>query len=172
MVLATLKLILLVDVFDQDFTLLGWSYTTSTLTIQSSMARTNKDIDDHLKTSSLLWTFEVESLFGVALWEIKLNLCDAVGDDRGDDGDVHDIDDDDKQVAPAVWRRGEEGTVCRTGRLVLMYRSWRKDLRHTLHTSDTSRDPKPFIVCNTLCFESISTHDCPTQINQHRQHLA
>ena len=47
----------------------------------------------------------------VALWEIKLNLCDAVGDDRGDDGDVHDIDEDDKQVAPAVWRRGEEGTV-------------------------------------------------------------
>ena len=97
MVLATLKLILLVDVFDQDFTLLGWPYTTSTLTIQSSMARTEKDIDDHLKTNSLLWTFEVKSPLGVALWEIKLNLCDAVGDDRGDDGDVHGIDDDDKQ---------------------------------------------------------------------------
>ena len=53
--------------------------------------------------------FEVESPLGVALWEIKLNLCDAVGDDRGDDGDVHDIDDE--HVAPAVWRRGEEGTV-------------------------------------------------------------
>ena len=75
------------------------------------MARTDKDIDDHLKTNLLLWMFEVESLFGVALCKIKLNLCDAVGDDRGDDGDVHDIDDDDKQVAPAVWRRGEEGTV-------------------------------------------------------------
>ena len=66
-VLTTLKLILLVDVFDQDFTLLGWSYTTSTLTIKSSMARTDKEIDVHLKTSSLLWMFEVESLFGVAL---------------------------------------------------------------------------------------------------------
>ena len=68
MVLATLKLILLVDVFDQDFTVLGWPYTTSTLAIKSSMARTDKDIDVHLmKTSSLLWMFEVESLFGVAL---------------------------------------------------------------------------------------------------------
>ena len=67
MVLAILKLILLVDVFDQDFTLLGWSYTTSTLTIQGSMARTDKDIDDHLKTNLLLWMFEVESLSGVAL---------------------------------------------------------------------------------------------------------
>ena len=38
-------------------------------------------------------------------------LKSSFGDDRGDDGDVHDIDDDDKQVAPAVWRRGEEGTV-------------------------------------------------------------
>ena len=66
-VLTTLKLILLVDVFDQDFTLLGWPYTTSTLAIKSSMARTDKDIDVHLKTSSLLWMFEVESLFGVAL---------------------------------------------------------------------------------------------------------
>ena len=71
------------------------------------MARTDKDIDDHLKTSLLLWMFEVESLFGVALWEFKLNLCDAVGDDRGDDGDVHDIDDDDKPVAPPQCR--EEG---------------------------------------------------------------
>ena len=50
----------------------------------------------------------MESLLGVALSKIKLILCDAVGVDRGDDGDVHD---DDKQVAPAVWRRGEEGTV-------------------------------------------------------------
>ena len=108
MVLATLKLILLVDVFDQDFTLLGWSYTSSTLTIKSSMARTDKDIDDHLKTSSLLWMFEVESLFGVALWEIKLNLCDAVGDDRGDDGDVHDVDDDDKQVVKSHLLFGEK----------------------------------------------------------------
>ena len=48
----------------------------------------------------------VESLLGVALSKIKLILCYAVGDDRGDDGDVHHIDDDD-----AVWRRGEEGTV-------------------------------------------------------------
>ena len=55
---------------------------------------------------------------------------------------------------------------------VLMYQSWRKDLRHTLHTSDTSRDPKPFIVCYTLCFESISIHDCLSQINQHRQNLS
>ena len=39
----------------------------------------------------------MKSSLGVALWEIKLNLCDAVGDDRGDDGDVHGIDDDDKQ---------------------------------------------------------------------------
>ena len=38
------------------------------------MARTDRDIDDHLKTSLLLWMFEVESLFGVALWEIKLNF--------------------------------------------------------------------------------------------------
>ena len=67
MVLATLKLILPVDDFDQDFTLLGWPYTTSTLTIKSSIPRTDKDIDVHLKTSSLLWMFEVESLFGVAL---------------------------------------------------------------------------------------------------------
>ena len=42
----------------------------------------------------------MESLLRVVLSEIKLNLCDAVGDDRGDDGDVHDIDDDDKQVSP------------------------------------------------------------------------
>ena len=49
----------------------------------------------------------MESLLGVALPKIKLILCYAVGDD----GDFHDIDDDDKQVAPAVWRRGEEGTV-------------------------------------------------------------
>ena len=48
-----------------------------------------------VKTNWLLWTFEVKSSLGVALWEIKLNLCDAVGDDRGDDGDVHGIDDDD-----------------------------------------------------------------------------
>ena len=48
----------------------------------------------------------MESLLGVALSKIKLILCYAVGDDRGDDGDVHHIDDDD-----AVWRRGEEGTV-------------------------------------------------------------
>ena len=48
----------------------------------------------------------VESLLGVALSKIKLILCYAVGDDRGDDGDVHHIDDDD-----AIWRRGEEGTV-------------------------------------------------------------
>ena len=51
----------------------------------------------------------MESLLGVALSKIKLILCDAVGDDGGDDGDVHDIDDDDEHVAPAVWRRGEEG---------------------------------------------------------------
>ena len=53
----------------------------------------------------------MKSPLGVALWEIKLNLCDAVGDDRGDDGDVHDIEDDDKQVAPVVRRKGEEGRV-------------------------------------------------------------
>ena len=53
----------------------------------------------------------MESLLGVVLLEMKLNLCDVVGDDRGDHGDVHDIDDDDEQVAPSVWRRGEEGTV-------------------------------------------------------------
>ena len=41
----------------------------------------------------------MESLLGVVLSEIKVNLCDAVGDDHGDHGDVHDIDDDDKQVA-------------------------------------------------------------------------
>ena len=67
MPLATFKLIVPADDYDQDFTLLGWPYTTSTLTIKSSMARTDKDIDAHLKTSSLLWMFEVESLFGVAL---------------------------------------------------------------------------------------------------------
>ena len=39
----------------------------------------------------------MESLLGVALSKIKLILRDAVGDDRGDDGDVHGIDDDDKQ---------------------------------------------------------------------------
>ena len=39
---------------------------------------------------------------GVASSKIKFVLCDAVGDDRGDDGDVHDIDNDDKQVATAV----------------------------------------------------------------------
>ena len=48
-VLTTLKLILLVDVFDQDFTLLGWPYTTSSLAIESSMTRKHKDIEDHLK---------------------------------------------------------------------------------------------------------------------------
>ena len=53
----------------------------------------------------------MKSSLGVALWEIKLNLCDAVGDDRGYDGDVHDVDDDDKQVAPTVWRKEKEGTV-------------------------------------------------------------
>ena len=41
-------------------------------------------------------------LNGVASSKIKFVLCDAVGDDRGDDGDVHDIDNDDKQVATAV----------------------------------------------------------------------
>ena len=50
-----------------------------------------------------------ESLLSVALSKIKLILCDAVGDDGGDDGDVHHIDDDDEHVATAVWRRGEEG---------------------------------------------------------------
>ena len=54
---------------------------------------------------------EAESLLSVALSKIKLILCDAVGDDGGDDGDVHDTDDDDEHVAPAVWRRGEEGRV-------------------------------------------------------------
>ena len=53
----------------------------------------------------------MESLLRVVLSEINLNLCDSVGDDRGDHGDVHDIDDDDEQVTPAVWRRGEEGIV-------------------------------------------------------------
>ena len=67
MPLATFKLIVPVDDFDQEITLLGWPFTTSSLTIESSMARTDKDIDVHLKTSSLLWMFEVESLFGVAL---------------------------------------------------------------------------------------------------------
>ena len=46
-------------------------------------------------------------LLGVAWSEINLILCDAVGNDRGDDGDVRDIDDDDKQVAPPQCR--EEG---------------------------------------------------------------
>ena len=53
----------------------------------------------------------MESLLGVAKSKLKLILCYAVGDDCGDDGDVHDIDDDDEHVAPAVWRRGEEGRV-------------------------------------------------------------
>ena len=58
MPLATFKMILLVEDFYRDFTtLLGWSYTTSTLTIQSFLARADKDVDDHLKTNSLLWTF-------------------------------------------------------------------------------------------------------------------
>ena len=46
-------------------------------------------------------------LLGVAWSEINLILCDAVGNDRGDDGDVRDIDDDDKRVAPPQSR--EEG---------------------------------------------------------------
>ena len=46
-------------------------------------------------------------LLGVAWSEINLILCDAVGNDRGDDGDVRDIDDDDKRVAPPQCR--EEG---------------------------------------------------------------
>ena len=46
-------------------------------------------------------------LLGVAWSEINLILCDAVGNDRGDDGDVCDIDDDDKRVAPRQCR--EEG---------------------------------------------------------------
>ena len=50
----------------------------------------------------------MESPLGVALWEIKLNLCDAVGDDRGDDGDVHDVDDDDKQVVKSNLLFGEK----------------------------------------------------------------
>ena len=37
---------------------------------------------------------------------MKLMLGVGVVDD-----DVHDIDDLDKQVAPALWRRGEEATV-------------------------------------------------------------
>ena len=53
MVLATVKLILPVDDFDQDFTLPGWPCTTSTLKIQSSKARRAKDIDDHLKMNSM-----------------------------------------------------------------------------------------------------------------------
>ena len=106
MPLATFKLILPVDDFDQDVTLLGWPYTTSSLAIESSMTRKHKDIEDHLKLNNCCGRFEVESLLGVALSKIKLILCYAVGDDRGDDGDVHHIDDDD-----AVWRRGEEGTV-------------------------------------------------------------
>ena len=58
MPLATFKMILPVEDFHQNFTtLLGWSYTTSTLTIQSFLARADKDVDDHLKTNSLLWTF-------------------------------------------------------------------------------------------------------------------
>ena len=45
---------------------------------------------------------------GDGAWsEINLILFDAVGNDRGDDGDVHDIDDDDKPVAPPQCR--EEG---------------------------------------------------------------
>ena len=56
--LTTLQLILQIQDFHRDFTtLLGWSYTTSTLTIQSFLARADKDVDDHLKTNSLLWTF-------------------------------------------------------------------------------------------------------------------
>ena len=63
MPLATFKMILLVEDFHRDFTTLviGWmvlhQYTTSTLTIQSFLARADKDVDDHLKTNSLLWTF-------------------------------------------------------------------------------------------------------------------
>ena len=49
MPLATFKLILPVDDFDQDVTLLGWPYTTSSLAIESSMTRKHKDIEDHLK---------------------------------------------------------------------------------------------------------------------------
>ena len=58
MPLATFKMILLVEDFHRDFTtLLGWSYTTSTMTIQSFLVRADKDVDNHLKTKSLLWTF-------------------------------------------------------------------------------------------------------------------
>ena len=103
MPLATFKLIPLVDDFDQDFTLPGWPYATSSLTIESSMEKKNRTTWSRI--------IVVESLLDVASSKIKLILCDAVGDDRGDDGDVHGIDDDDKQVAPAVWRRGEGETV-------------------------------------------------------------
>ena len=41
----------------------------------------------------------------------QTQLCEAVDDCRGNDGYVHDIDDDDKQVAPAVWRKEKEGTI-------------------------------------------------------------
>ena len=55
---ATFKTILLVEDFQRNFsTLLGWSYTTSTITIQSFLARADKDVNDHLKMNSLLWTF-------------------------------------------------------------------------------------------------------------------
>ena len=55
---ATFKMIIPVEDFHRDFTtLLGWSYTTSRLTIQSFLARADNYVDDLLKTNSLLWTF-------------------------------------------------------------------------------------------------------------------
>ena len=49
-------------------------------------------------------------LLGVAWSEINLILCDAVGNDRGDDGDVHEIYDDDKLHLRNVERRGRVDT--------------------------------------------------------------
>ena len=43
-------------------------------------------------------------------------------------------------------------------------RSRRVNLRNRRHISGLPRDPKPFTVSNILCSESISNHDCQSQI--------
>ena len=109
MPLATFKMILLVEDFHRDFTtLLGWSFTST----PRRRWRSRASWRGQRRTSTTTWRRihcygRFDFLLGVAWSEINLILCDAVGNDRGDDGDVRDIDDDDKRVAPRQCR--EEG---------------------------------------------------------------
>ena len=96
MPLATFKMILLVEDFHRDFTtLLGWSFTST----PRRRWRSRASWRGQRRTSTTTWRRihcygRFDFLLGVAWSEINLILCDAVGNDRRDDGDVRDIDDD------------------------------------------------------------------------------